>query len=555
MIKSIHISNYALIDKVEIDLTDGLNIITGETGAGKSIMLGALSLLLGARADTKVVTDQSKKSVVETVIEIQPDDFLREFFHDNSLDWSPDNTIILRREINPNSRSRNFINDTPVTLAVLEQLSKQLIDIHSQHQNLLLADPGFQLRIVDSLADDAELLASYRKHYNEYRSTLRDYNHARKALETTRARENELRAQLQQFEHLNLSEGEQEELEREKEKLENFNDIKDCLNTIAEELLEGDNPAVAAVKRCVRESEEIKDLVEDGNELFERLNSTYLELVDIAESFASMNEDMSDEPQRLEFIQSRLNAIYKLQKKYGVNTVEDLLKIATGIETHLDALDDGENRLADLQNKAKEMRAVVLDEAKRLSAKRREVADKFIADLVALAAPLGMKNIKAVVEFNYTQELTPDGIDHLEFKFAFNKNQQPLSIGSTASGGEISRLMLCVKTLLAHRMQFPTIIFDEVDTGVSGEIADKMGAMMLEISNDIQVLAITHLPQVAAKGHTHFKVYKEDDENSTHTRLQRLSASERIREIAVMLSGSQVNEASLANAKSLLNQK
>lgn len=554
MIKSIHISNYALIDNVDIELTDGLNIITGETGAGKSIMLGALSLLLGARADTKVVTDKSKKSVVEATMEIERDEITGEFFDTNGLDWNPDNSIILRREIAPNGRSRSFINDTPVNLSVLEQLSRQLIDIHSQHQNLLLADPAFQLRIVDALAGDHELLSSYRYHYNEYKAVLRAYSQARKTLETTRERESDLRQQLEKLAAMNLTEGEQEELEKEKEVLEKYNDIKQSLSFIAGELLEDEEPIVNRLRQCVRESEDIKNLIPDGEQLFERMNSAYLELVDLAESFSELDSDLGADPDRLQHVAARLNAIYKLQQKYHVATVKELLDIEERIGSDLDALDDGEDRLARLQQEAKAMRATVLDEAKRLSAIRKAEAEKFIKQLEEKAAPLGMKNIKAIAEFTYTPELTSDGIDHIDFKFAFNKNQEPLSIGSTASGGEISRLMLCVKTLLAHRMQFPTIIFDEVDTGVSGEVADRMGEMMLAISKDIQVLAITHLPQVAAKGHTHFKVYKEDDEHTTHTRLQRLGDEERVHEIAVMLSAAKVNEASLANARSLLNQ-
>lgn len=553
MIRSIHISNYALIDNVDIDLTEGLNIITGETGAGKSIILGALSLLLGSRGDNKVITDVSRKAVVEATIEVNHSENMSRFFQDNSLDWNDDDAVILRRELSPNGRSRAFINDTPVSLKQLEEFSRMVIDIHSQHQNLLLSDPSFQLQIIDALSEEPELLTKYRKSYCDYKRSLELYNAERKRFESVRIKKPQLSADIERIDALDLSIGEQEELEKEKEQLDNFNYIKEALSVLTGTLSESDNSVVDCLRECVNESEDIKTMISDGESLNERLNSVYIELQDIAETYLSINSDLSSDSKRREYIDNRLDKIYRLQKRFNAASIDELLELRDKMESELDSLDSSVERLEMLQSEAKKKRAIVLEDAKKLSASRRKVADTFINILSQKAVPLGMKNMKAIAECSYTKELTEEGIDIIELKFAFNKNQNPLPVRNTASGGEISRLMLCIKSVLARKMQYPTIIFDEVDTGVSGEIADKMGEMMLDISRDIQVVAITHLPQVAAKGNTHFKVYKKDDDNKTTTHLIRLTDEERINELAVMLSGAQVSDEALANAKVLLN--
>ena len=553
MIRSIHISNYALIDNVDIDLTEGLNIITGETGAGKSIILGALSLLLGSRGDNKVITDVSRKAVVEATIEVNHSENMSRFFQDNSLDWNDDDAVILRRELSPNGRSRAFINDTPVSLKQLEEFSRMVIDIHSQHQNLLLSDPSFQLQIIDAMSEEPELLTKYRKSYCDYKRSLELYNAERKRFESVRIKKPQLSADIERIDALDLSIGEQEELEKEKEQLDNFNYIKEALSVLTGTLSESDNSVVDCLRECVNESEDIKTMISDGESLNERLNSVYIELQDIAETYLSINSDLSSDSKRREYIDNRLDKIYRLQKRFNAASIDELLELRDKMESELDSLDSSVERLEMLQSEAKKKRAIVLEDAKKLSASRRKVADTFINILSQKAVPLGMKNMKAIAECSYTKELTEEGIDIIELKFAFNKNQNPLPVRNTASGGEISRLMLCIKSVLARKMQYPTIIFDEVDTGVSGEIADKMGEMMLDISRDIQVVAITHLPQVAAKGNTHFKVYKKDDDNKTTTHLIRLTDEERINELAVMLSGAQVSDEALANAKVLLN--
>ncbi|MCH5246675.1 MAG: DNA repair protein RecN [Muribaculaceae bacterium] len=552
MIKSLHISNYALIDEVSLELTSGLNIITGETGAGKSIMLSALSLLLGSRAETKVVTDPQKKSVVEAIIDVSSNESLKNYFDGKSYDWNSDGLCILRREISTTGRSRAFINDTPVNVTELADVSRQLIDIHSQHQNLLLADPDFQLKILDSLALDEGEIQKYQLSFAKYRQALKEYSHAKRELERTSDKEDELNSILERIDSLKLKKGEQEELEAEKESLARYQDIKSSLSTILNDLMTGEGNVLDSLRRCRCESEEIKTIIKDGQSLYDRLSSTYLELQDIAENFETIDSAMSEDPERLLFIEDRLDRIYRLEKKLNVSTIVDLLDKASEIRSKLDNLAEGENKLKSLRDRALTLRDLALNEAKKISQLRRREGAVFIKLLEEKSAPLGMKNIKAEIDFRFSNELYANGIDIVEFKFAFNKNQEPLPVGKTASGGEISRLMLCIKSIIADKMQFPTIIFDEVDTGVSGEIAARMGDMMLDISSGIQVIAITHLPQVAAKGQTHFKVFKEDDEKMTHTHLKVLSKKERIKELAVMLSGSSVNEAALANAESLL---
>lgn len=554
MIKSIHISNYALIDTVDIELTDGLNIITGETGAGKSIMLGALSLLLGGKSDSSVVTDKERKSVIEAVFDINANKKITNFLENNNLDSSNDGILILRREIAPTGRSRAFINDSPVNIALLSELSKQLIDIHSQHQSLLLASEEFQLEIIDAMASNRDILEEYKKHYNEYKVALKKYSRIKKESESIHNMQDDLASQLARLESLDLQPGEQSELENEIESLENYTFIKENLFSILSKLSNEENASIDSIHSSLTESEEIKTLIPDGEQLFERLNSVYIELKDIIESYESIESDLVADPSRLEWVQNRLDNIYRHEKRYGVENSDQLIEIKENLANQILSVDSIDSKLAELQQEAKEKRSQVLSTAKRLSESRKIEAAKFMNLLREKAVPLGMQNIKAVADFSFKNELSATGIDNVEFKFAFNKNQELLPLNKTASGGEISRLMLCVKSILADRMQFPTIIFDEIDTGVSGEIADKMGNMMLEISELVQVVAITHLPQVASKGKAHFKVYKEDDEHKTNTRLSLLSNEERIKELAVMLSGSKVEEAAIANARSLLNK-
>lgn len=554
MIESLHISNYALIDTVDIEFSDGLNIITGETGAGKSIMLGALSMLLGGRADTRVVTDPSRKSTIEAVMNVPGNKSLKEWCGENGLEWNDDNRIILRREVSPTGRSRAFVNDTPVNVSVLGEVSRQLVDIHSQHQNLLLATPEFQLEIIDSMAGNQKAVMEYASAFEKYRSALKAYALAKRLTAKGRDDEEEMRSQLEKIDELRLTDGEQEELERERDTLDNISQLKAGLAAIADALGNEMTGACETLRQAYDEADSLTGFLSETEELAERLESCRLEVEDIRETVESLDDSLSPDPRRLEAVEERLEAIYDLERHHRVDTIKQLLDVAENLRKTLDTLDNSDFRLKELEAEAKSARKEALTMARAISEKRKTQCGAFAATLRETAMPLGMKNLRVDMVHTHTSDLTPTGIDQVEMRVAFNKNQEPMTVSATASGGEISRLMLSVKSIIASRMELPTIIFDEIDTGVSGEIADRMGQMMLDIARNMQVVAITHLPQVAAKGTSHFKVYKEDDEQSTHTRMKRLGEQEREREIAVMLSGATVNDAALANARALLQK-
>ncbi len=552
MIESLHISNYALIDNVDIEFANGLNIITGETGAGKSIMLGALSMLLGGRADTKVVTDPSRKSTIEAVMHVQDNINLKEWCKTNGVEWNDDDRIILRREVSPTGRSRAFVNDMPVNLTTLGEVSRQLVDIHSQHQNLLLATPEFQLEIIDSMTDNRSELKEYGTAYDKYRTALKAYAVAKRLTAKGRDDEEEMRSQLEKIDILRLTDGEQEELERERDTLENISRLKESLAAIADALGNESDGACETLRRAYDEADSLTDYLTESEDLSERLESCRLEVEDIRQTFESIDDSLSPDPRRLVAVEERLDAIYELERHHRVDTVKQLIDIAENLRTTLSTLDNSDFRLKELEEAARGARKEALRLARSISEKRKAQCEAFAVTLRETAMPLGMKNLVVKMALTHTNDLTPTGIDNVEMRVAFNKNQEPMTVSATASGGEISRLMLSVKSIIASKMELPTIIFDEIDTGVSGEIADRMGLMMLEIAGNMQVVAITHLPQVAAKGQAHFKVYKEDDESSTHTRMRRLDDTAREHEIAVMLSGATVNDAALANARSLL---
>lgn len=552
MIESLHISNYALIDNVDIEFANGLNIITGETGAGKSIMLGALSMLLGGRADTKVVTDPSRKSTIEAVMHVQDNINLKEWCKTNGVEWNDDDRIILRREVSPTGRSRAFVNDMPVNLTTLGEVSRQLVDIHSQHQNLLLATPEFQLEIIDSMTDNRSELKEYGTAYDKYRTALKAYAVAKRLTAKGRDDEEEMRSQLEKIDSLRLTDGEQEELERERDTLENISRLKESLAAIADALGNESDGACETLRRAYDEADSLTDYLTESEDLSERLESCRLEVEDIRQTFESIDDSLSPDPRRLVAVEERLDAIYELERHHRVDTVKQLIDIAENLRTTLSTLDNSDFRLKELEEAARGARKEALRLARSISEKRKAQCEAFAVTLRETAMPLGMKNLVVEMALTHTNDLTPTGIDNVEMRVAFNKNQEPMTVSATASGGEISRLMLSVKSIIASKMELPTIIFDEIDTGVSGEIADRMGLMMLEIAGNMQVVAITHLPQVAAKGQAHFKVYKEDDESSTHTRMRRLDDTAREHEIAVMLSGATVNDAALANARSLL---
>lgn len=555
MIESLHISNYALIDQIDIDFAPGLNIITGETGAGKSIMIGALSLLLGDRADSKMVTDATRKSIIEATFTALPQG-IKAIFDQNDIDWDPERAI-LRRELSPNGRSRAFVNDSPVTLNVLRTVALQLIDLHSQHQNLLLASPAYQLEILDSLANNGERMAEYRRRYSRLKAAVNAFRKAKKDLEAAQADEEFTRYQLDQLTEARLQEGEQEELERQREILSNVTEIKEELSGI-HQALEGNDEAQSALdmlREALERAENLVDTLEDAEALRQRLESVEIELRDIADTFADIDSQISCEPGELEAVEDRLNEIYTLQRKHHVDSVEALLALRQSLEDKIAAIDNSDDTLRELERTAKQAKTLATEAAAELSQARKEEAQRFAADLAERAIPLGMKNLVCDIQVR-PADLSSTGADTVEFLFAFNKNQEPMPVARTASGGEISRLMLSIKSLAASKMQLPSIIFDEVDTGVSGDVANRMGQLMARIAEGgIQVIAITHLPQVASKGSAHYKVYKEDDEVATHTRVRPLDESSRVDELAVMLSGSHIDEAARAAARSLLGLK
>lgn len=551
MLKSLHISNYALIDTVDINFHHGFNIITGETGAGKSIMLGALSLILGGRADLKAVRDSGKKSVIEASFEVSKYPKLKEYCLDNDIEWD-DTLCILRREIAPAGRSRAFINDSPVTLDLLSHVAMQLVDIHSQHQNQLLTSGDFQLRVIDNLAGNGELLAEYTRRYNAYRNAVRRLHDTKKQLEQNRNDEDFTRFQLEQLDELGLTDGEQEQLEHDRDILSNITDIKTTISGALDSLSEGTHNALDLLSETSDYCEELSRFLEDSDNIGERLETVRIELRDIAETLTAYDQEFQADPEELEAIESRLNTIYSLQQKHRVSTVAELIALREELRDRLDKLENSSFTVEELEKEARRAKNAAKQLAVELSQRRSEEAAQLEETLRQRAMPLGMKNLRTQVKVTQG-ELTPTGIDKVEFLFAFNKNQPLMPVGGTASGGEISRLMLSIKAIIATKMQLPSIIFDEVDTGVSGDVADRMGSMMHDIARTIQVITITHLPQVAAKGNAHFKVYKEDDDESTHTRIRELTGDDRVGEIAVMLSGSTVDEAARANARSLLN--
>lgn len=551
MIKTLHISNYALIDRIDITFFPGLNIITGETGAGKSIILGALGLLLGGRADTKVVRDPNVKSVIEATFSAGGYTSLQQFCEENDIDWD-DDTVILRREISTTGRSRAFINDSPVNLTQLQTAGLFLIDIHSQHQNLLLASPPYQLQVIDSVACNATLNEEFRTLYNSYRQALRQYKQERIALDKARTNEEFLRYQYDMLVNAQLQPGELEELENERKLLANMAQVKASLQLIGGALTDGDTNADDLVREAATEASQIASYVDDGEALADRLEALRVELRDIAATFADADGALSDDPARLDEVEERLNLLYDLLRRQQAETIEQLIEIRDRLANEIKAIDLGDEGLQKSETAAKKAKRAAMEKAEELSVSRKAAAQQFAADLKERATPLGMKNLQVEISIKPVQ-LSATGIDAIEFLFAFNKNQPLMPVGSTASGGEISRLMLSIKSLVAHKMQLPSIVFDEVDTGVSGDVAHRMGALMKDISENIQVIAITHLPQVAAKGNAHFRVFKTDTDSSTITRIELLSPENRIVEIAQMLSGSTIDQAALANARALID--
>ncbi|MDE6066857.1 MAG: DNA repair protein RecN [Duncaniella sp.] len=553
MLESLHISNYALIDRIDIAFHPGFNVITGETGAGKSIILGALSLILGGRADTRVVSDPTRRSVIEAVFTVDGYDELKAYCRDADIEWD-DERCILRREIAPAGRSRAFINDSPVPLSKLQGVAMRLIDIHSQHQNQLLSTAEFQLMVIDTLAGNKDKLAVYTTRYNALRDAIRRLKAARIRVEKNREDEEFTRYQLEQLEDLALQPGEQEELENEKEILNNLSSIKESLGRAISALSYDDTNAVDLLGIASDACDSLEDVLPKDDDIPGRLESARIDIADIASTLEDIDGQLAADPSRLDAIDDRLNTIYTLCHKHHLENGDELIALRETLSKKLEDLDNSGEILADLEKEARRAKALARETALEISESRKKEAAIFAENLRKVATPLGMKNLRVEVEVA-PADMNPTGIDAVRFMVAFNKNQPLMPVGDTASGGEISRLMLSIKTIIASRMSLPSIIFDEIDTGVSGDVANRMALMMREIAKSIQVTTITHLPQVASKGDTQYKVYKEDDDQATHTRIRQLTPEERIDAVAEMLGGSEVDEAARQAAISLLKNK
>ena len=551
MLESLHISNYALIDRIDILFHEGFNVITGETGAGKSIILGALSLILGGRADSRVVADPSSKSIIEAVFTVDGYDALKDYCLQTDIEWD-DERCILRREVAPAGRSRAFVNDSPVPLSKLQAVAMRLIDIHSQHQNQLLATPEFQLMVIDTLAGNEHRLKEYSSRYNSLRDAVRRLKAMRQRVEKSKEDEEFTRYQLEQLEELALSQGEQEELENEREVLTNLTAIKNALDRAIASLTGDDTNAVDLIDTAIDACDELDGVLSEEDDVPSRLESAKIEISDIASSLENVNERLAADPGRLEAVEERLNSIYSLCHKHHLNNGDELLILRDNLRAKLRELDNSDDMVAELEKEARRAKALAKETAVEISNSRKEEAKKFSAHLRDTAMPLGMKNLQVDVVVN-PADMGPTGIDSVQFMVAFNKNQNLMPVGATASGGEISRLMLSIKTIIASRMSLPSILFDEIDTGVSGDVANRMALMMREISKSIQVTTITPLPQVAAKGDTQYRVYKEDDDHATHTRIIQLTPEQRVNAIAEMLGGATVDDAARQAAISLLN--
>ncbi len=551
MLETLHISNYALIEKIDINFHKGLNIITGETGAGKSIILGALSLLLGGRADNKFVRDTNQKSIIECSFNIQGYESLKQHLIDSDIDCD-NNHCILRREISSTGRSRAFINDTPVNLTILQEIGIKLVDIHSQHQNQLLSSSDFQRKIIDSIAGNESILEEYSKLYSQFRESLRKLKTAKTAIARDLENADFMQYQVEQLDILNLQPNELAQLEEERDEMQSSSELKSYTSEALELLYDGNNSIIEQLSRVKNACDELSDYLTENDDIINRLDTINVELTDIAETISTLNSNFSSSPLALEKTEKRISDIRALMSKHRVDTDVELVSIHNKLRHRLEQLEDSDNIIATLDKEARLAHRRAIDVAKTISQNRKNAAKIFSDKLLEIATPLGMKNLCVVIDIS-PSDISSNGIDNVEFCFAFNKNQTPIPVSGAASGGEISRLMLSIKAIIADKIQLPSIIFDEVDTGVSGDVASRMGQMMLNISQNIQVIAITHLPQVAARGNHHFKVFKMDNDDATHTYINELSPNQRIDELALMLSGNAQNEAARANAQSLLS--
>ena len=550
MLKQLYIKNFTLIDELDITFHSGFSVITGETGAGKSIILGALHLLLGARADSKQIKNGSSKCVVEAHFDLSHYG-LETFFDEFGIDYDA-NDCIIRREVNDNGKSRAFVNDTPVALTTIRELGEQLIDIHSQHQNLLLQKEDFQLNVVDIIADNAQLRQSYLQAYNEYHKATKRFNDFQEASQKSKENEEFLRFQFSELDKAKLVAGEDEELEQQSRTLSHVEDIKSALYDASSALSSEDGGCVEKTKNASSRLHDITEVFPEIKDVDERLSSAYIELKDIAQEIERKLEDVDFDPRQLDEINLRLDLIYALEQKFHASSVDELINEYKRLQDELESIDSGDEQLEQLQQEMQEKYDVAMKLARKLSDARKKAAQKVEEGLKQRLVPLGIPNVKFKIEFK-ERDCSPSGIDKVSFLFSANSSTALQPVSQVASGGEISRVMLSLKAMISGAVKLPTIIFDEIDTGVSGRVAEKMAQIMKEMGdNHRQVLSITHLPQIAAIGATHYKVSKEETAQGTISHMQMLTEQERIEEIAQMLSGSDISEAAIANAKTLL---
>lgn len=550
MLRSLYIQNYALIEKLDIRFETGFSVITGETGAGKSIILGAIGLLLGQRADVKAIRQGASKCIIEARFDIAAYG-MRSFFDENELEYEEE--CILRREVQASGKSRAFINDTPAQLAQMKELGEQLIDVHSQHQNLLLNKEGFQLNVLDILAHNDSALADYHRLYADWKHLDKELEALTVQAEQSKADEDYIRFQLEQLEEAHLADGEQEELEQESETLSHAEEIKAGLYRV-EQAFAGDEAGLLPVlKESVGALSSLQKVYHLATELAERMRSTYIELKDIVDEISTQGESIEFNPARLDEVNNRLNIIYSLQQKHRMQTVGELLKLADEYREKLTTITSFDDRIAELTARRDAQYNKVKQHAALLTKTRTAVAREVESQMAARLIPLGMPNVRFRVEMGTRKEPGVQGEDTVNFLFSANKNGALQNISSVASGGEIARVMLSIKAMIAGAVKLPTIVFDEIDTGVSGEIADRMADIMQEMGEqERQVISITHLPQIAARGRAHYKVYKRDNDTETNSHISRLTDEARVEEIAHMLSGATLTEAALGNARALL---
>ena len=552
MLRQLYIRNFTLIDELDITFKPGFSVITGETGAGKSIILGAIGQILGNRADARMVKAGCDKCVIEAHFDLSNYD-MESFFDDNDIDYEPEDCII-RRELKANGKSRAFINDTPVALTTARELGQQLVDIHSQHQNLLLQKEDFQLNVVDIIAHNSQLLNDYRTLFDGYAKAKAALREKEEECEKDRANEDFLRFQADELVKAQLVDGEQEELEQELETLSHAEDIKGALFD-ADNLLSGDDRCITqSCKTMLSRLSDIGDVYPAIRQVTERIDSAYIELKDIARDISNLAESIDFDPARLTMANERLDTIYTLQKKHHVESVAELIAIRDNLTARLNDITNSEDMLEDMRRQVEDMHRKATEAAARLTESRQEAARHVTEQLLAQMTALGMPNARFEIKFE-TKELAADGADRISYMFSANKNVPLEPIAQVASGGEVARVMLSLKAMISGAVKLPTIIFDEIDTGVSGRVAEMMAQIMRQMGRaDRQVISITHLPQIAALGTTHYKVEKTDTDDTTISRMRMLGHDERIKEIAQMLSGSNISDAAIENAKSLLEK-